>query len=101
MEPFEIYDAEFRFNECDDQRPWLVVDKRKDLVGCLPISGEHYDAPHFELAPEAVGFDQTGLSKRCYILDERLFEIRQSCFARRRGALVEPILTAFREYAGL
>ncbi len=39
MDVYEIYNATHRFKNCDDTRPWLIVEIRSDnCYGCLPIA---------------------------------------------------------------
>ena len=102
MRPFEIYNAQQRFNDCDDMRPWLVIEVRAGGVyACFPIASEHHDESHFPIDAEHPDFPATGLKKSCHILDARIYELNKSQFQRRRGELVGAMLAAFREYAGL
>ncbi len=102
MDPFEIHDSAHPFNDCHDRRPWIVVDQRPNgFHGCFPISGQHYDNPHYTLDAEHPDFHTTGLTKTCHILDQLIIEIHANEFLRRRGMLAGEILAGFRAYAGI
>ena len=102
MNPFEIHDAEHPFGKCSDRRPWLIVDRREnETYGCFPIASQHYDDHHFSLNREHPNFAATGLSKSCFVLDERIFEIPAGCFQRHRGRLTGDLLADFCKYADL
>lgn len=102
MRPFEIHNARQRFNDCDDVRPWLIIEVRAhDTYGCFPIASEHYGDPYFSIDAEHPDFPATGLTKSCHVLDRRIYELNKAQFLRRRGELTGDLLAAFREYAGV
>ncbi len=42
MKPFDIYRIEWPWANCQDARPWLIIDVRlKDKFGCYPIASEN------------------------------------------------------------
>jgi len=102
MKPFDIYNASQQFNDCKDDRPWLIIDVRPgEMYGCFPIATEHYGDPNYPIESGHPDFPATGLSKSCHILDARIFEIHHSQFGRRRGMLTNQLLASFKEYSGL
>lgn len=102
MDSFDIYDAEHRFKDCADRRPWLIIEHRDNFqIACFPISGERYGDFGFYLDPHHPDFAVTGLSKACYILDERLYEVPLMGFRKFRGRLANVLLAEFRRYAGV
>jgi hypothetical protein len=100
MEPFDIFTADWPFKKSDDIRPWLIVESRGDLIACYPISGENYSGIGFELRKDHKDFPATGLKKRCYILNDYIFDIPLAVFKKHRGQLQNEFLKAFREYDG-
>lgn len=102
MRPFDICDATQEFNGCLDRRPWLIIEEREgDLFGCFPISGEHYSRPHFCLDPKHPDFEGTGLTKLCFVLDERMHDVKKDKFQKHRGRLTGTLLVEFRAYADI
>ena len=103
MKAFEIHDGTYQFNKSDDRRPWLVLrsPNDEDLVSCFPISGQNYSGIGFEIRADHEKFKETGLKKRCFVLDDRVFLIPKECLVKRRGKLVGSLLAQFREYCGI
>lgn len=102
MLPYDIYEAKYSFNECEDSRPWLIVDERKgELWGCFPISGQCYVGPSFPINCEHESFSETGLRKNCFILDESIYTLNKSHFGKHRGRLAGTLLESFLDYSGL
>ena len=102
MQPFDIYNAVFEWQGCQDMRPWLVVDIRPEgVVGCLPIASQAYGGSSFFLDSADRDFPATGLKKSCHIHDSHIYDIPAANFRKRRGALTGELLQAFREYAGV
>ena len=103
MDPFDVCQAEHRWNGCDDQRPWLIVDLRQNgqMYGCFPIASECYSGSCFYLDHSDPDFPATGLNKSCYIHDTHIVEIPAGKIIRKRGALVNALLKNFRDFAGV
>ena len=102
MQPFDIYQAAHRWLNCDDARPWLIVEVRaQGVYGSFPISGQCYGGNCFEISSSHENFAATGLSKSCFIHDQYIVELRANQFLRRRGALTGSMLAEFRRFAGL
>jgi hypothetical protein len=76
MGPFEIWDAEWQWQDCADRRPWLIVPQRKrGLYACFPFSGSAYEGSCFEVSADDPDFPPTGLAKGCFIHDRHIFEL--------------------------
>jgi hypothetical protein len=102
MQPFDIFTAEFLWKGCNDMRPWLVVEHAPTGgINCFPISGQDYGQHAFRLDQSDPDFPATGLSKTCYIHDERLYCLPAASFQSRRGFLKGALLVRFLEAAGL
>jgi hypothetical protein len=102
MQPFQIYNATFAWNGCQDMRPWLIIDLRPSgLVGCLPISSHCYSGSCFPLDRNDPDFRATGLNKSCYLHDDRIYDLSFNCFGKYRGELSGDLLARFRDYSGL
>jgi hypothetical protein len=103
MLPFEIFTAEFQWKGCKDVRPWLIVEQAPDgrCFNCFPISGEDYSGGAFRLDQADKEFPATGLSKTCYIHDERFYSLPDASFRNRKGMLGGALLLRFLEAAGL
>lgn len=102
MDRFDIYNAAQKFHDCSDLRPWLIIDNRAtDVFACFPIASESYCGIGFQLDKAHPDFRATGLTKTCYVLDERLFDLSLAIFGKQRGRLANNLLASFREYAGL
>ncbi len=101
MRRFDIFNATFSWNGCEDTRPWLVLDVRRDgLVDCFPISSQCYSSDYFCLDMGHDDFAATGLKKSCYIHDSHIISIPEGNFGKKRGSLVGSLLSEFREYSG-
>jgi len=102
MQPFEIFLAEFEWKGCKDTRPWLVIEKtEEEHFNCFPISGQDYDNAAFRLDPADPDFPATGLTKMCYIHDEKLYSLPPSSFKDHKGTLRGDLLARFLDFAGL
>jgi hypothetical protein len=102
MQPFDIFNATFPWNGCNDTRPWLVIEVRPDgLVDCFPISSQCYHTDCFSLDQGHDDFAATGLTKNCYIHDTHIMSIPAADFGKRRGALAGELLNEFKEYSGI
>lgn len=108
MRPFQIYRLQVRFNNCEDARPWLVMENRpNDLYACLPISTRNYGSSDvFPLDPAHPDFPATGLTRPCFILCERIFELEGSRFQldgkqQLKGELLRDLQTQFRRHMGI
>lgn len=102
MRPLEIFNAQFQWNDCNDERPWLLVEKRANgCWHCFPISGKDYGGNEFKIEANDPHFAVTGLTKTCYIHHERFYEIPPSVFGKHRGALEGELLASFLRASGL
>lgn len=103
MQPFEISYGKKIWKDCEDERPWLVVEQHlSGIYRCFPISGQCYQGHYcFELQQGHPDFAATGLSKTCFVLYESFIELEQSEFTRKKGSLQGALLAAFREEAGV
>jgi hypothetical protein len=102
MQPFDIFFAEFQWKGCNDRRPWLIVELITDgCFDCFPISGQDYGGTAFGLDQTHPDFAATGLSKSCFIHDERFYRLTSACLKRRKGVLTGQLLTLFLKHAGL
>lgn len=102
MRPYEIFYARHRWLNCDDPRPWLIVDLRgNQLLGCFPISGQCYDGQCFFISRTHPDFPATGLAKDSYIHDKFIIELAVDEFLDRKGELTGELLAEFLQYAGL
>jgi len=102
MEIYEIYQVEFRWGNCDDARPWLIVQIRPgDIFGCLPIASECYGGSCFPISRSHPDFPATGLTKDCHIHDSKLYDIPKANFLKRRGKLAGSLLAEFQDFSGL
>ena len=102
MQPYEIFNAAFMWRNCNDMRPWLIVQLRPNgLLGCLPISSECYQGSCFPLPKSHPDFPATGLTKSCYITDDHIYDLSVEAFRNRRGELRGELLKEFREFSGL
>jgi hypothetical protein len=104
MRPYEIYFAKICWKDCEDERPWLIVDTRGARVfGCFPISSHNYrsDAA-FEVLKSDPDFGATGLTKDCFIHHVSIQEIERSQFrATKKGELTGDMLARFLDESGL
>lgn len=101
MEKFDIFNATQLFNGCPDMRPWLVVHCRGEMWSCFPISSHTYNDGGFFLPQNHPDFHLTGLSRECYILDDRYYELASPQFKRKRGVLAGALREEFEKYAGV
>ena len=102
MQPFDIYLAEFEWKGCKDTRPWLIIEKTEDgYFNCFPISGQDYENASFRLDSTDPDFPATGLTKACYIHDEKLYSLPPSSFRDHKGSLRGDLLARFLDAAGL
>jgi hypothetical protein len=92
MNPFEIHDAIHRFMDSEDRRPWLIISVKGTVCRCFPISGQDYTRNAFAILQDHPDFPATGLSKNCFIHDERYYELAQGQFKRYRGKLSGQLL---------
>jgi hypothetical protein len=101
MQRFDIFNATFQWNGCNDTRPWLVIEVRPDgYVDCFPIASQCYNTDCFSLDMGDDDFPATGLKKSCYIHDSHIISIPSGNFGKQRGALMNEILDEFKQYAG-
>lgn len=102
MHLHEIHDAKHLFKDCNDPRPWLVVEIREgDVRGCFPIASEPYGDSAFFLSMEHADFHHTGLTKECYIIDTHFFELDVAESIKLRGVLAGDLLEEFLAFAGI
>lgn len=101
MEAYDIYDATHVFNDCEDRRPWLLIEYRYPNWMCFPFASQDYRDEGFEVSMDHPNFTDTGLRKDCHILDARFFELTLEEFDRRRGMLTGALLQEFRTHAGI
>ena len=100
--PYEIYRAKHQWGNCNDARPWLVVDQRSNgIYGCFPIASRCYQGNCFYVDSNHADFGRTGLSKSCYIHDESIVELPLVEFQQFKGQLEGTLLAEFKKYAGL
>ena len=102
MQPFDIAYATFTWKNCDDMRPWLVVECTPDgSCNCFPISGQDYGGDAFKVDQGDPDFPATGLTKTCYIHDQRFYAVSITAFGKCKGVLTGQLLTRFLAHAGL
>ncbi|MBI4569883.1 MAG: hypothetical protein HY719_15935 [Planctomycetes bacterium] len=101
MERHEIWYARVTWNDCPDERPWLIMEQRGETFCCFPVSGQCYRREEcFFLDVDHPDFKATGLTKSCYIHFVSLFELPHDVFSRRKGRLEGKLLQRFLEEAG-
>lgn len=99
---YEIFNAKVSWSNCEDMRPWLIVDLRgKEFCGCFPIAGACYRGNCFEVNQGHANFKTTGLTKTCFIHYQSIIDVNVSALARHRGCLAEELLDEFKAAAGL
>lgn len=98
---YEIYSAQVKWSDCEDMRPWIVVDLHGESCGCFPIASECYLGNCFYLDIGDPDFRATGLTKSCHIHYASIIEFSQSRLERRRGELTGDLLARFVKEAGL
>ena len=102
MHPFDIFYAELQWKGCNDGRPWLIVEFTSDgCCNCFPISSQDYQGNAFRLDQSDPDFAVTGLTKTCYIHDERFYALPESSFKKNKGVLKGQLLALFLNHAGL
>ena len=104
MQLFEVYNAKYTWMNCDDTRPWIVVDMsiaQDGLIGCFPLSGQCYYGDCFLVEQRHDDFPYTGLSKSCYVHDQRVLDLPFECFSLKRGDFRNNLLLDFRRYSGI
>ncbi len=107
MRPFQIYRLKLRWRNCDDPRPWLVVETRPDGVfACFPVSSQCYGQDCFALDPSHPDFAATGLTRACNIICTTLYDLQQGQFVldgkrQLKGELQGELLSDFRAFAGI
>jgi hypothetical protein len=101
--PFDIHDAKTIWANCQDRRPWIVIEVRADgHAACFPISGQCYDdSDCFPITLEDPDFSATGLKKDCFIHYQRLIELPPEAFLKKRGTLAGNMLKRFCKVAGI
>jgi hypothetical protein len=101
MQPFEIFYAAQSWKNCEDERPWLIIDLRpNNIFGCFPISGECYGGQCFFISSSHPDFAATGLAKSSNVDDRYIIELGLGQFRRRLGGLTGELLREFKDYAG-
>jgi hypothetical protein len=107
MRPFQIYRIKVRWGDCDDPRPWVIVQTRPhDIFGCFPISSQCYGECCFALGPSHADFPATGLTRPCNILYATILDLRREQFVldgklQLKGELQGQLLRDFRAAAGV
>lgn len=101
MNPFDIYRAARTWNDCDDARPWLIIDVRQGVFGCFPFSTKQYSGHCIEIDANHQDFPATGLATSCLLYDDRIIEVRRDQMRARKGALQRELLAYVRGETGL
>jgi hypothetical protein len=102
MQPFEIYLVKHPWNNCEDARPWLVIDLRQGLmVGCFPIATDCYGGSCFFISSSHPDFAATGLDHDSNIHDSHILDVPWGSFIKKRGELVGQLLADFRLFSGI
>lgn len=107
MRPFQIYRLKVTWRNCEDARPWLVVEIRPNNVfGCFPVSSQCYGQDCFAVDPSHPDFAATGLTRACNIICTSIYELTASQFMldgapQLKGELQGELLSGFRAFAGV
>jgi len=107
MRPFQIYRIKVKWRNCEDARPWLVVQARPGgVLGCFPISSQCYGQDCFPLDPNHADFSATGLTRACNIICTTIYDLRDAQFTldgkqQLKGELLGELLRDFRAFAGV
>ena len=103
MRPFQIYLLQVTWHGCQDARPWLILQARPDdLFGCFPISSQCYGQDCFPIEPSDPECRATGLTRACYVICTRIYDLRWDLFIfNGKPRLKDELLWCFREFAGV
>lgn len=102
MGPNDIYNVKFRWGNCEDMRPWIIIGGPiGDSWECFPISGNCYGGVDcFHLDARHADFAAAGLTKSCFIHFGSIIMIPATCFGRHRGTLGGSLLAHFIQDSG-
>ncbi len=98
----EIYLARFAWKNCEDIRPWVVVQvfANGDL-GCIPVSSHCYHGQCYQISAEHPDFKATGLTKTCHVHYDSIIMLQPSNVVRHKGTIRGQMLIEFLDAAGL
>jgi len=104
-QPFQIVWAEAAWRHCPDERPWLLIDVRRngEAYGALPISTKLYlpSGGYTILSVDHPDFSATGLRERSYVYYESTIDIGDDEIRRELGWLTGDLLEHLKVAAGL
>jgi len=107
MRPFEIYRLKVAWRNCEDARPWIVVQTRPNATfGCFPISSQCYGQDCFPLDMSHPDFAFTGLTRSCFVICTTVYDLHEDQFSvdgtlQLKGELLGEFLRDFRKFAGV
>jgi hypothetical protein len=101
----DIVLARVEFKDCDDLRPCLVIYPFKSsIIGILPISSqpELFEAGyHFWIEKAHPDYRATGLTKRSYVLDNKIYDLEMTDVKKRLGRLDGDLAKEFKDWYGI